>query len=53
MGPQKKVDKKNADNKLREEACISAEMESIDPELISEKRPRVVSPLNTVVVSEK
>ena len=51
-GP-KKVEKKKAENELREEVRISVERESMDPELVNEKRPRVVGPLNTVVASGK
>ena len=53
-GPQKKkVEKKKAENELREEVRISVERESMDSELVGEKRPRVVGPLNTVVASGK
>ena len=50
---KKKVEKKRAENELREEVRISAEKESMDTELVVEKRPRVVGPLNTVVASGK
>lgn len=46
---KKKVDKKRADFELRQEVCISEERESVDAELISDKRPRVVGPLNKLV----
>jgi len=47
------MEKKKAENELREEMRISVEKESIDPKLVIEKRPLVVGPLNTVVDSEK
>ena len=50
---KKKVDKKKTEVELREEAHILAEREFIDLELINEKRPRVVGPLDTVVASGK
>ena len=44
---------KKAENELREEVHISIEREFMDPELIGEKRHRVVGPLNTIVASGK